>query len=432
MLFTRDLYWLDYFHEILTYVNNFLLVLIGVAFGVQIFFVLLFFLKKKTFPKAKNYHKFAIIIAAKNEEDVIYKTVKELLDKQKYPKDKFDIFVVANNCTDNTAKLAEKAGAKVFIYNDNNPKHQMVSYPLKYGFDEILKIDNGYECFIRFDADNLADENFISIMNDAFESGVECARCYENSSNFNQNRITKCMALYYMRDCRLSSRVRERVGLSSMINGPGMMVSTKIIKQAGGWDAMSLSEDAEFGINRMFDGVKVHFVEDAIVYEDQASTFKDTWNRLVRIGHGLNSLFWKKGPKMIFKFLMTLNVSFLDLFLQLFFIPMAFLCCTWIPLFYIFDFIYYLVLAPNAPNMEYITLLLKIIGFSLLFAFYLIFVLQALMIILLEHKRIKNFKFKNYIGTVLLFPFFMIFDCITIFFGVVSRPKWKSIKRNKL
>lgn len=432
MILVRELVWYDYLHEILTYVNNFLLVLIGVAFGAQIFFVIFFFLKKKSFPKAKIYHKFAIIIAARNEEDVIYRTVKELLDKQKYPKDKFDVFVVANNCADNTAKLAESAGAKVFIYNDDNPKHHMVCYPLKYGFQEILKMNAGYECFIRFDADNLADENFISAMNDAYESGVECARCYENSSNINQNKITKCMGIYYIRDCRLASRVRERAGLDSMINGPGMMISANIIKNIDGWDAMSISEDAEFGINRMFDGVRVHFVEDAIVYEDQASTFKDTWNRLVRIGHGMNKLFWKKGPKMLFKFLMTLRLSYLDLFLQLFFIPMAFLCCTWIPLFYIFDAIYYWLLAPSAPNIEYLKLLFTIIALALIFAFYLMFVLQALMIILLEHKKIKDFKFKNYIGTIFVFPFFMIYDCITIFFGVISKPKWKSIKRNKL
>jgi cellulose synthase/poly-beta-1,6-N-acetylglucosamine synthase-like glycosyltransferase len=432
MILDRALVWYDYLHEWLSGINDFLLVLIGLAFSAQLIFIIFFFVKKTVFPKAKKKHKFGILICARNEADVIGNTVKEILTKQNYPKDLYDVYVVADNCTDNTAELAKKAGATVFKRKDDDPSHHKLSYALKYGFQEILKLNKGYECFIRFDADNIPDANFIDVMNDAFESGVECARCLENSSNINQNNITKCMGLYYLRDCRLTSRVRERFHLDCMANGPGMMISANIIKRIDGWDAMGASEDCEFSINRMFEGVRVHFVEDAIVYEDQASTMKDTFNRLVRIGHGMNLLFWKKGFKMLLKLLTTFRISFLDLFLQMFFIPMAFLCCTWIPLFYAFDIVYAAVLAPNAPNIEYLTILIQVICYALIFLFYLMFVLQALMVTLLERNRIKDYKLKNYIGVWFIFPFFMIYDCITIFFGVVTRPKWKAIKRNKV
>jgi len=430
MIFIRELLWYDYLHDFLTSVNGVLLTFIGIAFTAQLFFIIFFFVKKTTFPKAKTFHKFGIIIPARNESSVIGRTVKELLEKQNYPKDKFHIYVVADNCNDNTAEVAKNAGAFVFIHNDDEPSHKRASYAIQYGMQEILKLNNNYECFIKFDADNLADSNFINVMNDAFESGVECARCMENSININQNMTSKCSALYYLRDCRLACRVRERAHLDSMINGAGMMFSARIAKDIDGWDAMSTSDDAEFGLNRILEGTRVHYVEDAIVYEDQSSTLKETWNRYVRIGHGLNNLFWKLGFKMLFKFFTTFRLSYLDLFLQLFFIPMAFLCCTWIPLFYVFDALYMGLLSPTAPNIDYLMTLIKVIGLALLFAFYLAFVLQAIMVTLLNKKNIKDYKLKNFILCWLVFPFFMIFDCLTIFFGIITKPKWKSVKRN--
>lgn len=431
MILDRSLQWYDYLHTILTNINDVLLVLIGIAFTAQLFFILFFFVKEKVYPKAKIKHRFGILIPARNEEDVIGKTVSELLNKQNYPKELFDVYVVADNCTDDTARVAREAGATVFVHTDNEPSHKRASYALKYGFQKILELKKGYECFIKFDADNLADPNFIDIMNDAFENGVKCARCFENSSNINQNMISKCSAIYYLRDCRLACRVRERAHLDCMVNGAGMMVSADIIERIDGWDAMSTSDDAEFGMNRILEGIRVHYVEDAIVYEEQSPTLKDTWNRYVRIGHGLNHLFWTQGFKMLGKFFITFRISYIDLFLQLFFIPMACLCCTWIPLFYLFDALYMGLWSPTAPNIDYLMLLLKIVVLALVFLFYFAFVLQAFMVTLLVRKQIKDFKIKDYIGLWFVFPFFMIFDCITIFIGVITKPKWKSIKRNK-
>ena len=101
----------------------------------------LFFIPKKTFPKTEKKNKICILIPAHNEEDVIYETIKEIYDHQNYPKELYDIYVVADNCTDKTKELAKKAGAKVFIHIDNNPKHHMVGYALEYGLKKLLKID---------------------------------------------------------------------------------------------------------------------------------------------------------------------------------------------------------------------------------------------------------------------------------------------------
>ena len=63
--------------------------------------------------KVNKDHKFMAIIPAHNEEAVVANLV-ESLKKQNYNKELYDIYVIADNCTDNTAKVAKEAGAIVY------------------------------------------------------------------------------------------------------------------------------------------------------------------------------------------------------------------------------------------------------------------------------------------------------------------------------
>ncbi|MCX4314694.1 MAG: glycosyltransferase family 2 protein, partial [Clostridia bacterium] len=201
---------MDRFNEILSIINDqVLLTIIGIAFGIQLIYILLFFIPAKKYPKAKKQHKFGIVIPARNESDVIADTVKCLLASD-YPRELFDVFVVADNCTDNTAELARNAGAIVYERSDPDPKHHKAGYALKYLFERIMDEHAGeYEAFIKFDADNLMERDYISRMNDAFDAGVKCARGYSNSKNIDQNIVAGISGLWYIRDCRFASSFRS-------------------------------------------------------------------------------------------------------------------------------------------------------------------------------------------------------------------------------
>ena len=126
--------WHEILYQILTYVNNAILCVIGIPFALQIFYMIFFWVKKKTYKKTTNLNRVAIIICARNEDNVIYSTIRAIYEKQKYPKELYDVFVIANNCTDKTYEEAERAGAIVYRLDDLNPKHHRVSYPLQFGF----------------------------------------------------------------------------------------------------------------------------------------------------------------------------------------------------------------------------------------------------------------------------------------------------------
>ncbi|MDE6401035.1 MAG: glycosyltransferase family 2 protein, partial [Clostridiales bacterium] len=322
---------LDY---ILHIINDYVLLqILGIAFTIQVVYILLFFVKAKTYPKAKTQHKFGIVIPARNEADVIADTVKCIL-KSDYPRELYDVYVVADNCTDNTAELARKAGAIVYERTDNDPKHRKAGYALKYLFEKIMELNKGYEAFIKFDADNLMEPDYISRMNDAFDAGVKCARGYSNSKNIDQNVVTGISGLWYIRDCRFASHFRSAIGQGTMLGGAGMMFSAEIIEKHG-WDCLSSSDDAEFTMRRLNqDKIKTMYVKDAIVYEDQPSTLKDTFNRYKRMAGALHSLFYTQGIKSFALFFVRWKWTYIDMFLTLMFIPVCVMMCIWLPLYY--------------------------------------------------------------------------------------------------
>lgn len=430
--------WQVNLYNILNTINNIVLIIIGIPFMLQFLFMILFWLPKKKFPKSNNKNKICVLIPAHNEEDVIYTTVKRLFDLQNYPKELFDVYVVAHNCNDNTAKYAEKAGAKVFVLNDPNPKHHIASYALKYGYEQILKTNIDYKFSIRLDADNQINDEFFNLMNDAYNAGCKIARPFESALNMSQNHFTKACGLYYTFDSRFSSRVRERLHLDAHVNGPGAMVDFEITRKIGGYDTTSITEDTEFCFKRMLDGYKCHFVEDAIVYEDLPSTFKDTFSRNKRIASGNIRLLAKYTPKMLWQAITKFRISFIEQILTYMFNIICIILCTWIPAFYIYDVVYLWAngLFTNADavmfgiNNSGLYSQLTLIGLILLVLFVVAGIGQGLLLICLSYKNLGAKTRKELLSGALLFPMFTVVYCVTMCLGAFSKPKWNKIKRN--
>lgn len=423
---------------VLEIINYICIGITTIGFLFQLIYIFFIWLKPKKFPISDVKKRFAIVICGRNEEDVIEETVTKLLKEQDYPKELYDVFVCAHNCTDNTYEKALKAGAIAYKYDDFTPSHMRVAYPLKFLLDEIITNHNGYDAIIRFDADNHCKSDYISRMNDALNAGVKIARPFEWSKNAKQNIWTKVSATYYVRDSRIPSNFRERVGMSSMLTGAGMMVSLDIIYQYG-WDAMSVSEDAEYTLNRMIDGHDVHYVADAIVYEDQPSTFVDNMNRLKRMGCGLTRVFFKRGFVFIGKFFTTGKFTYVDLFMQLFFIPVGVLCCLWFPAYYAFLIISHLINAfgpnflpyPMSPDFSliYLNEMGILIGY-ILGSFIVVYIIQTWLAMVLSKKHLGLKSLKGLYTGIFMSSFFMILWAIGITLGALSKPKWKQIKRN--
>jgi cellulose synthase/poly-beta-1,6-N-acetylglucosamine synthase-like glycosyltransferase len=461
---------IDLFYTICYYVNYGAICLCTLGFFFQIIYVLFGWLPIKHYKKSETLHKIAIIIPACNEASVIGSTVKDLLEKQAYPKDRYGVFVCADNCKDDTAKIAEEAGAIVYVHNDPDPAHHRAAYPIRYVIQKILEEHDHYDFLIKFDADNHANPEFLEKMNDAYSSGVEVARCFESSTNPTQNIWTKVSACYYIRDSRLPCNYREKTHQDSMLSGAGMMASFQLLKRIGGWDAMATSDDVDFTLNRLLENVRVHHVPDAIVYEDQPATAQDTFNRNARMAHGINCLFWKKGWRLLGHGFLHGKISNIDLFMQIFFIPIGVISSTWFPLYYIayailmlcqmngvnvfsqsfleaqrvhgfsyntigesLDFITSNLGVYHAGDVQsYATTLfvgLIVMAVFVIACMVLVYIYQTWLALMLSKKHLSMKSLKGYWAGIWLSPIFMLFYAIAVDWGVFTKPKWKKVAR---
>ena len=233
--------------------------------------------------KIKKNHKFMAIIPAHNEESVVANLV-ESLKNQEYPKELLDIYVIADNCTDNTAQVAKDAGAIVYERFDSARKTK--GYALQWFLKQKIEENADYDAFFIFDADNIVDKDFTKNMNKKLCQGEDVVQGYRDIKNPTDNWITGGYALFYWMMHRLYHLSRYNLGLSALLNGTGFMVRFDVIKPDG-WNTETLTEDIEFSLKRIIAGSKVGWATDAIVYDEQPTGFKQSWSQRSRwtVGH---------------------------------------------------------------------------------------------------------------------------------------------------
>lgn len=251
--------------------------------------------KKKKITKKK--HRFMAVISARNEENVIANLI-DSLNKQVYPKDKLDIYVIADNCTDSTAEVAKNAGA--IVYERFNEYKRSKGYALEWFFDIVLKeFPDKYDAFCIFDADNIVDPNFISKMNEKLCEGETVVQGYRDMKNAGDNWVSANYAIFYWTMDRCYHYTRDKLGLSPLINGTGFMIAMSVLKEDGGWHTETLTEDTEMSMNMIAKGRKIAWANEAVIYDEQPTDFVVAWNQRLRWGVGTAQCLKTCLPKML-------------------------------------------------------------------------------------------------------------------------------------
>lgn len=290
--------------NLLIRINLIFFVVITLLYSYRLFYLVVPFKKKPIqSPKHAPRHTYGIIIAARNEEAVIGDLIKSI-HNQTYPAEKIKIFVIADNCTDNTAKISRDLGA--IVYRRQNTGQVGKGYALNFLFNRILT-EHGKEvvdAYLVFDADNLLDEHYITEMNKTFSCGYDIITSYRNSKNYDSNWLSAGQSLYFLKESQYINRSRMLLGSGCAISGTGFLVSAKIINEQQGWPFHTLVEDIEFSIHHTIKGNKIAFCENAIFYDEQPITFEQSWNQRLRWSKGFYQVFFKYGFslfKTIFK-----------------------------------------------------------------------------------------------------------------------------------
>ena len=288
-------------------IYNVLGIILGVlAIHKSVYYAIGFLFTRK-FKSAKKKHKYAILIAARNEKYVIGNLL-DSIKKQDYPSDLLTTFVVADNCTDDTATIARNHGA--ICYERFDEEHKTKGFALQYLLEQIEN-DYGrmsFEGYFIFDADNLLNQNYITKMNDAFDSGEKIITSYRNTKNFDENWIASTYALHWIRSIRANHRARSVLRLATNIQGTGFLFASEIVKD--GWKYTSLTEDRALTADAVAQGYQITYQDEAEFFDEQPTSLKVALRQRLRWSKGHLMAFVESGPSLF------LNIFFGNLFVK--------------------------------------------------------------------------------------------------------------------
>ena len=240
--------------------------------------------------------KLAVIVAAHNESAVIGQLVANLKDLR-YPKELYDIYVIADNCSDNTAEIAREAGA--IVCERTHPTKKSKGYALEWMFERIFEMkDKEYDAVVVFDADNLVHPDFLMEMNHHLCKGSKIIQGYLDAKNPYDTWVAGTFAIAFWVIDHVSHLAKTNIGLSAVLGGTGMCITTDVIREQG-WRATCLVEDMEFTMKSLAEGVKTTWAHDAIVYDEKPLTFMQSWRQRKRWAQGQFDVAHRFIPKML-------------------------------------------------------------------------------------------------------------------------------------
>ena len=407
-------------------INSILYIALTVLYFYQFIYIVIALIgdKKKKLDtyEAKKLHKFAFIIAARNEQAVIGNLINSI-KQQNYPAELIDVIVVADNCTDDTAQIAREHGA--ICYERFNNMLVGKGYALDYCFNKIVEQFGdytAYDGYFIFDADNVIDKNYVKEMNKVFDRGYNVITSYRNSKNYDTNWITSGYSLWFIREAKYLNNPRMMLKTSCAVSGTGFLVNSSIIKKNNDWKFNLLTEDIQFSVVNILEGEKIGYCESAMFYDEQPTTFKQSWNQRMRWSKGFYQVMFRYGRELIAMMFKKreMFVSCYDMFMTL--APATLLSIGCILLNLIF-------LAYGATDVHMLRRILPGTLGSIAFAgvnFYLLMFSIGFITLVTEWNKIlapANKKIKS----LFTFPLFMITYVPISLVALVKKVEWKPI-----
>ena len=271
--------------EFLKNLSSVLLVLTGVCFCYQTVYLAVSLFWKEPKHKPEKPTRYAVLIAARNEETVLPYLLQSIR-AQDYPAERIGVYVVADNCTDRTAETAENGGAHVYRRFDRTrvgkgyALHDLLEWMRVTG-----ELDR-WDAFLIFDADNLLCPDYVSKINRTCSDGFEAFHGYRNTKNFGDSWVSSAYALWYLHDSVHLNAARMMLGTTCAVTGTGFGFTRGLLEKMGGWNFFTLTEDIEFDNWCAASGVRIGFSREAMLYDEQASTFPQSWKQRIRWTQG--------------------------------------------------------------------------------------------------------------------------------------------------
>lgn len=401
--------------KILGIINLILGIIFTICYFYQFIYLFLAYGKKaRPHPDAPP-KRIAVLIAARNESGVIHKLLESLLG-QDYPKDMYKIFLVADNCTDNTAEIGRSMGVTVYERYSDTEKGK------GYALDHLIKCverdfgDAFFDAYVVFDADNVAEPNFLTEINKTYSMGYDVVTGYRNASNYGESWRAAGQGMFFLRESRVLNPARMYLGANTYVMGTGFLFSSEVCRRFGGWPFHLLTEDGEFTMQNVVSGIKTGYSGTAMFYDEQATSPRVCWSQRLRWCKGGIQI-WKKYRKDLLRGIFSKRIlSFWDMMMS-------------------FNAAYFLTMLSVVTNVVATAVIIALGGadpVKLIFTelwmvcvVYFMLLLFSLSVTLSEWKKLRAGGFKKLLYAF-TFPVYLFSFVPAAFVAMFKKVEWKS------
>jgi cellulose synthase/poly-beta-1,6-N-acetylglucosamine synthase-like glycosyltransferase len=241
-------------------------------------------------PQSPERPRFLLLVPA-HDEELLLPACLASLARLRYPPSLITVVVIADNCTDRTAELAQAAGVQCLIRTApvDRGKPQAIAWALA----QLPVTD--YDAFVIVDADTELDPDFAACAAARAPLADKVLQPFNGVSNDSENALTRMAAVLSEANHGLAYVLKTRAGLNVPL-GAGMCVGTRVLA-AHGWTVRSLSEDWELYALLTVRGARSEEIPAARIRAQEATTLRDSTAQRGRWTAGkLAVLFQYAGP----------------------------------------------------------------------------------------------------------------------------------------
>ena len=227
--------------------------------------------------KQKETNNFSILIPARNESNVIEDLLKSI--KNQSEKINFEnVYIIIENKSDKTIKIAKKYNANIIIREKLNLKRK--GYALMEAIEKITE-EKIYDAYFIFDADNILDKDYLKEMKKTYLEGYSIGIGKRKIKN-KTNSIAISSQLIFTLINDLSNKNRNKYNVNANASGTGFYISGKVINKLKTYPFHSLTEDYEISLYAVINSLTTKYNEKAIYYDEQPTDYKTYFNQRTR------------------------------------------------------------------------------------------------------------------------------------------------------
>jgi 1,2-diacylglycerol 3-beta-glucosyltransferase len=253
------------------------------------------FANRRLPPAGPGARRFGILVPAHDEEFVIARLLRSLASLD-YAPDRFEVCIVADNCSDTTAAIGRAHGARV--YERFTPDDHAKGFALRWLLEQLRGAGVQYDAYVVLDADTVVAPDLLARLDARLEAGSQVIQVYYTVLNAGASavaglRFAALAALHYLRPLG-----RSALGLSVGLKGNGMCFAAPVLERFA-WSWFTLAEDVEFHLALVRENMRVDFAWETSVQADMPVTLAQARSQNARWEQGRLQLVRSHVPRLL-------------------------------------------------------------------------------------------------------------------------------------